>query len=177
VADPLVIIAIAAIIFTAYHFLTINKKKLKKFRKEWEIGEFFSLREDDKSISSYWKNKKNNMEIYDGVDQLTSDDLAMDEVFRKLNYTQSTVGSECLFNQLRDINPGLKDVQEQEELYTLLERNKDLREELLLILSSLGKKDYTNSSSFFYELKDQKIQNTYVYVLLALWPIMSIPLH
>ncbi|MCZ2260942.1 MutS-related protein [Sporosarcina sp. G11-34] len=175
-ADPLIIIAIAAIVFIAYHFLTINKKKLKKFRKEWETGEFLSLREDDKSISSYWENKKNNKESYDGVDQLTSDDLAMDEVFKKLNYTQSTVGSEYLFNQLRDIKPGLKDVQDQEEIYTLLERNKDLREELLLILSSLGKKDYTNSSSFFYELNDRKIKNTYVYILLALWPIMSIPL-
>ena len=175
-ADPLVIIVIGAIIFIGYHLLTKNKKKLEKLQKEWETGAFFALSEAGQSISSYWKNKKSNAVNYDGVDQLTSDDLAMDEVFKKLNYTQSTVGSEYLFNQLRDINPALTDVHDKEELYNLFATNKDLREEVLLILSSLGKKDYTNSSSFFYELTDRKIKNTYIYVLLALWPILSIPL-
>lgn len=175
-ADPLVMIVIVVVISIGYHLLTKNKKKLDKLRKEWETGEFIALREDSKSISSYWKSKKNNKKNYDGVDQLTSDDLAMDEVFKRLNYTQSNVGSEYLFNQLRDINPELENVRDKEELYTLLATNKGLREEVLLILSSLGKKDYTNSSSFFYELNDRKIKNTYVYVLLALWPIMSIPL-
>ena len=104
-ADPLVIIVIGAIIIIAYYFLTKNNKKLKKLRKEWETGDFLSLNEDFKSVSSYWSNKKNSKSSYDGVDQLTWDDLAMDEIFRKLNYTQSSVGSEYLFNQLRDIDP------------------------------------------------------------------------
>ena len=176
VADPLIIIATGLIIFAVYHLLTKNKKKLKKFRKEWETGEFLALNDNGTSISSYWKNKKSSVGNYDGFDQLTSDDLAMEEVFKRLNYTQSSVGSEYLFNELRDIKPELKEVQDKEALYILLETNKNLREEVLLILSSLGKNDYTNSSSYFYELIDKKIKNTYIYVLLALWPIMSIPL-
>ena len=174
--DPLVVIVMCTIIFVVYHLFTKNKKKLEKIRQEWETGEFLALNEDSKSISSYWRNKKNNVGNYDGIDQLTSDDLAMDEVFKKLNYTQSTIGSEYLFNELRDIRPELENVHDKEELYTLLATNKELREEVLLILSSLGKKDYTNTSSFFCEINERKIKNTYVYVLLALWPIMSIAL-
>lgn len=174
--NPLVIIVIGAVIFIAYHLLTKNKKKLKKIQNEWETGKFLAVSEDSNSISSYCENKKSIAVNYDGIDQLTSDDLAMDEVFKKLNYTQSTVGSEYLFNQLRDIRPELENVHDKEALYILLATNKELREEVLLILSGLGKRDYTNSSSFFYELNVWKIKNTYVYVLLALWPIVSIPL-
>jgi len=98
--DPFIIIIIGIIIFISYHFITRNKKKLEKLRREWETGEFFSLSEDGQSISSYWLNKKNSSKSYAGVDQLTWDDLAMDEIFKKLNYTQSTVGSEYLFHFL-----------------------------------------------------------------------------
>lgn len=101
----------------------------------------------------YWENKKNNEQRYDGIDQLTWDDLAMNTVFKKVNYTQTSVGSEYLFNQLRDIDPSLKNIQDKERLYTLLESNQGLREDILRILSGLGKQDYTNSSSFFMRIK------------------------
>ena len=164
---------VVAIVFGSYHFLTKNKRKLEKFRKEWETGEFFARNEDDKSVSMYWENKKNSNPNYDGVDQLTWDDIDMHTVFQKINYTQTSVGSEYLFNQLRDINPTLENIQDEEELYELLGNNQALREEILLILSGLGKKDYTNSSSFFYE-DYSKIKYAAIYVLLALLPFASI---
>ena len=174
--DPFIIIVIGIIIFIAYHFLTRNKKKLEKLRREWETGEFFALSEDLESISTYWQNKKNSSKSYAGVDQLTWDDLAMDEIFKKLNYTQSSVGSEFLFNQLRDINPKLEGVNEKEELYTLLATDQELREQVLLILSGLGKTNYTNSSSFFHEHHNKKIDHSYLYILLALLPVGAIAL-
>lgn len=162
------------IIWMAYHFLTRNKKKLKRFRQEWETGRFFAVSEDIQSVSSYWENKKRSQLNYAGIDQLTWDDLAMQEVFQKLNYTQSTVGAEYLFNQLRDIDPSLTQVQNNEELYTLLADNQEIREKLLLNLSSLGKRNYTNSSSYFYENQGDKIKHPFVYLLLAILPILSI---
>lgn len=172
--EVVIVVVIMAIVLISYHLVTKNNKKLKRLRKEWETGDFQILDEPIQSVSSYWENKKNSQSNYDGVDQLTWDDLAMDEVFRKLNYTQSSVGSEYLFNQLRDINPSLMQVQNKEELYTLLASNQELREELLLVLSGLGKRNYTNSSSFFFEEQSQKIKHASIYVLLALLPILSI---
>ena len=174
--DPLIIVVIGIIIFIIYHLLTKNKKKLEKLRREWKTGEFHALSEDLQSISSYWLNKKNSSKSYAGVDQLTWDDLAMDEIFKKLNYTQSTVGSEYLFNQLRDIDSKLEGLNEKEELYTLLATNHELREQVLIILSGLGKVNYTNSSSFFHEHNHEKIDHSYLYVLLAFLPVGSIAL-
>lgn len=173
---PFFIILIVAALLIAYHLLTRSNKKLKKLRKEWETGNYIAMNEDHASVSSYWENKKATAGNYNGVDQLTWDDLAMEEVFKKINYTQSTVGSEYLFNELRDIDPKLKGIHKKEELYTLLATNQALREKVLLFLSSLGKRNYTNSSSFIYEVNEQKNKKTMLYVVLALLPIASIVL-
>ncbi|MBK3496327.1 hypothetical protein JFL43_15945 [Viridibacillus sp. YIM B01967] len=169
----IMILIIVTTVFFTYHLLTKNKRRLNKFRKEWETGQFNARSEDDESVLMYWKNKKNSGPRYDGIDHLTWDDLSMNTVFKKINYTQTSVGSEYLFNQLRDINPSLEDIQDKEELYRLLESNQALREEVLLILSGLGKQNYTNSSSFFYE-DQSNIKYVAVYVLLALLPFASI---
>lgn len=160
--------------FIVYHLLTRNGRKLKKIRQEWETGEFIALNEDVESVSSYWRNKKEHADFYAGVDGITWDDLAMDQVFKKVNYTQTSVGSEYLFNQLRDIDPELEDLQSKEELYRLVEEDQALREKVLLVLSGLGKRNYADTSSYFYELNDQKIKFAYIYIFLACLPVLSV---
>lgn len=172
--NAIILMICAALLLFLYQFFMGNRKKLKKIRKEWDKGTFFSLSEDIDSVSSYWKNKKKATTVYDGVDQFTWDDLAMQEVFEKINYTKSNVGSEYLFNQLRDINPNSSNTEEKEALYQLLENDQSLREKVLLILSSLGKRNYANTSAYFYQFNDQKIKYAYVYVMLACLPILSI---
>ena len=175
-SNLLIILVAVAFFFMVNYFLTRDKKKLKRFREEWGTGKFIRQSEATESISSYWSNKKSNKASYDGVDQLTWDDLSMDKVYQKLNYTQTTVGSEYLFNQLHEINPSLVHKQEYENLYTLVANNQGLREKILLLLSGLGKRDYTNSTSFFYDTNSKNVRNASVYYLLAFLPIASIVL-
>lgn len=174
--NPFLLIAVFAVCLIAYQLLTRNRRKLKNIRQEWETGTYIALHEDFQSVSSYWKNKKEHAEFYAGIDQITWDDLAMDQVFKKINYTKSSVGSEYLFNQLHDIDPNLKALQSKEELYKLVEKDEKLRERVLLILSNLGKRNYANSSSYFYKFNDHKIKFAYLYVFLACVPLISISL-
>ena len=148
----------------------------KQFRREWETGTFNRQSEAPESVASYWENKKNSVSSYDGVDLLTWHDLSMDQVFQKINYTQTSVGSEYLVNQLRDITLSLDHVEEDEKLYIALENNQEIREEIMLALSKLGKRDYTNSSSFFYGKSHKGLKNANVFGFLALLPIASIVL-
>ncbi|WP_144510714.1 MutS-related protein [Bacillus sp. FJAT-22090] len=167
-----IILVVVALLLIVNHFLTKDKKKLKKFREEWETGKFIRQNEAIESISSYWSNKKNS----DGVDQFTWDDLSMNKVFQKLNYTQTTVGSEYLFNQLREIKPLHEHKQEDENIYMLVANNQALREKILLLLSGLGKKDYSNSTSFFYDGSSKKVKNILLFTFLAMLPIFSVAL-
>lgn len=132
------------------------------------------MHEAPESVASYWENKKNSKSSYDGVDLLTWHDLSMDQVFQKINYTQTSLGSEYLVNQLRDISLSLDHVGEDEKLYSALENNQELREEILLSLSKLGKRDYTDSSSFFYGKSNKALKHPSVFLFLALMPIASI---
>src|SRR5699024_5079077 len=109
-----ILIIISVILIITYYFLTINRKQLKRLRKEWDEGTFIPSREHTNSVSSYWKNKRKHTESYIGVDLLTWHDLSMQEVFEKLNYTKSSLGSEYLFNQLHDIDPELTYVSQKE---------------------------------------------------------------
>lgn len=170
--NPVLLIVLFAIFIIAYYFFTRNRRKLKQLRQEWEKG-YFAITENVNSVSSYWNNKKDSMECYVGVDQLTWDDLAMQAVFEKINYTKSSVGSEYLFNQLRDIDPQLTGVSEKEELYNLLLNDRKLREKVLLILSDLGKRDFSNSSSYIYNFNDRKITHASKYLILSCLPIVS----
>ncbi|MFC5601870.1 MutS-related protein [Sporosarcina koreensis] len=173
---PLVLFVAILISVLTIHLLTKDRKTRNQFRQEWETGAFSRLREAPESIASYWENKKNNADSYDGVDLLTWHDLSMDQVFRKMNYTQTSVGSEYLLNQLRDIDISLNHIEKDEKLYITLGNNQELREEILLALSKLGKRDYTNSSSFFYGKAQKALKNANVFLLLALLPVASIVL-
>lgn len=156
-----------------YHLLTSDRRKLKRFREEWETGAFNAQIEDVYTVSSYWRNKRKHEDTSIGIDQLTWDDLAMQEVFEKLNYTQTSVGSEYLFDLLHDVDPALVDAADKEALYTLLLNDHVLREKVLLILSSLGKDDYANTSLYFYDFDDQKLKRPLMYVILFCLPFMS----
>lgn len=171
---PLLVIGLFVACLITYQLLTQNRRKLKKLRQEWKTGTFTALSEDTQSVSSYWRNKKEHAAFYAGVDQLTWDDLAMDQVFQKINYTKTSVGSEYLFNQLRDIDPQLEGVESKENLYVLMAKDTKLREKVLLILSSLGKRNYADTSSYFYQFNDYKIKFAVVYMLLASLPIFSL---
>ncbi|MFD1929585.1 hypothetical protein ACFSFY_16200 [Sporosarcina siberiensis] len=173
--EKVIVLFIIAVVFViAYNFLIRDKRKLKSLRQEWENGVYFALSEDVKSVSSYWMNKKDTNTFYTGVDQLTWNDLSMQDVFEKLNYTKSTVGSEYLFNQLRDIDPKHTRTDKKEQLYTLFSTDQQLREKVQLILISLGKRNYTDSSSYFYKFKNHKIKHAYLYIILACLPVLSI---
>ncbi|MGX9134328.1 MutS-related protein [Rummeliibacillus sp. JY-2-4R] len=171
--NPILFTAIIIILFFTYHLLTTKKKKLKKLRQEWDTGRFVARHEEPQSVSMYWENKRNSEEVYDGIDQMTWNDLSLQEVYNKLNYTQTSVGSEYLYNQLRDINPLQNNFQENEQLYGLFESKQGLREEILLILSGLGKQDYANSSSFFIE-EQKNIKNVFIYIFLSLLPFLAV---
>lgn len=166
-------IFIFLIILSIYlHFYRKGKNKIK-IKREWELKKFLPIRESMESVKNYWEEIQENTFEYKGVDSTTWNDLDMDEVFSKINYTKSSVGSEYLYNKLHSIDLDETRLLSDEKNYKLLMNNQSLHEQILLILMGLGKEDYSDSASFFQK-NFNNITNIYLYVSAALLPIISI---
>ena len=73
------------------------------------------------------------------VDDITWNDLNMDEVFKSMNYTESSVGEEYLYYMLRNMDCDLDRLNKQEQLITYFMENEDARLYLQMLYHTIGK--------------------------------------
>ena len=73
------------------------------------------------------------------VDDITWNDLNMDEVFKSMNYTESSVGEEYLYYMLRNMDCDLEKLDKQEQLITYFMENEDARLYLQMLYHTIGK--------------------------------------
>ena len=164
----LYVIGIGILLLLIFCVNTVKKRKIKgTIEEEWQEKKRFSLDEPIDSVKAYWQNNNQS----NGVDSITWRDLSMDEIFQQINYTQTSVGSEYLYNQLHNIH--LTSQGRDEVFYKLMENDRGLRTSLLYELKLLGKRNHTNSSSFFCE-DYNNIKSVWLYVLCGILPIASI---
>lgn len=106
--------------------------------------------EDFKRIKDYHINKTENIEDRNVIDDITWNDIDMDNIFKRMNSTQSSIGEEYLYDMLRRPVFDQSILNEREKLIELFSNNKGLREKLQLFLGKVGKTDASNISNYFF---------------------------
>ena len=145
----LVIIAIAFVIFAVQSFTTKRNKeeRMKKFlneafgtrpKREYKYEEYARIR--------FYFDSKADQNRENVIDDITWNDLSMDNIFMLLNNTHSSIGEEYLYKMLRTINFNQKDVDEFDSLSNFFLKNPDIAKKLQFIFSEMGR---TKSISFF----------------------------
>ena len=100
-----VILSISIIVLSFFliykKFQSIKRKKLHyELLTNWGKTPNVKYKDNDfKYISSYFKNKLNNNDFY--IDDITWNDIGMDDVFKRMNSTSSFVGENYLYYMLR----------------------------------------------------------------------------
>lgn len=97
------------------------------------------------SMKAYYNSIKDDSK---DVDDITWNDLDMDEVFFLMNNTVSSVGEEYLYAILRKLNYGDELLQERNQLIQFFEKNPKTAHKVQLELSRLG--NLHNISVFYY---------------------------
>jgi len=151
-----------------------TKDNLKKIRAEWSNKKHARVFEPLESIQSYWDNDENKS--HSSIDDTTWNDLALNDVFEKLNNTRTSIGSEKLYSIFRSNDFKHNHIRDHENLIEELNLNQSLREKLELVLIRLGKRNYSNSSSFLFKVKDKLMKYQSIYLLLSAFPVISIGL-
>lgn len=97
------------------------------------------------------------------VDDITWNDLGMDEIFRRIDRTHSAAGEEYLYYTLRNISCGREKLEHLEEVVDRLEEQEETRVRIQLLtkrLGHLGKYslyDYLDNLDYLGERSNRKI--------------------
>ncbi|MGY3777650.1 MutS-related protein [Isobaculum melis] len=119
------------------------------------------------------RNKAKAYRTYDSeIDDITWYDLDGIAVFDQINATYSSVGSEALYQRLRNFNLTNENQDRLESLIQYYQENPTSREEIQYQFAYLGKKDHNHVESYLNETKNQELGNTSFFVFLGILPIL-----
>ena len=137
------IIAILMVLFicTAYFSSSKRKEKLflkynKSFGKE---PQNYNKEADIEFLKDFYKARKEDENKYDVIDEITWNDLDMNNVFKRINYTNTTLGEAYLYKSIKEIKYSKEKWDELEGLIKVFSENEDLRNEIRYNLSTIGK--------------------------------------
>ncbi|MBN2318540.1 MAG: hypothetical protein JXR49_05655 [Acidobacteria bacterium] len=159
-------IGVMLLILFALSFLVIssiiNTRKAKRRLRERLIQSWGKKPEgkyepgDLESIAGYFRNhKKANPEQF-FIDDITWQDLDMDDLFIRLNGTETSAGEEVLYRLLRQPVFDPEVLSSRREWIELLRNNGEDRLKIQLILSKMGKKRDVNVTDYFFENKSSR---------------------
>lgn len=158
---------------------TMNRLKKLKVKIVEEYGQPIDISEVDfkmNSVASYFENKIIN-KIDDGaniVDDITWNDLSMDDIFKKINNTQSTAGRELLYDMLRRSLNDEDKLRKRENIIIYFEEHPKERFNVQYILGKLGySRELYTSNCLFNEDYDGK-NKLMKYRILSILPLISL---
>ncbi len=188
------VIALAAIALYIRRKMKRAVENLKqRLRSQWgRTPETQYKTEEMKAIAGYYENVRDNCgnTIGNGcgngdnsnkrnsnngaffVDDITWNDLDMDDVYKRTNNTQTSVGEEYLYYLLRSPVFDGKALEERGRLVEYFSKNPVEREKLQMILAGLGKRRYAGIHDFFMN-KTEALPRSGHYALLSAALLLS----
>ncbi|MGL5312198.1 MAG: MutS-related protein [Peptostreptococcaceae bacterium] len=170
------IVGIGAMILLAFSFSYYEyMKRLKYIRlninenygKEIDLSE---VKIKMNSSSSYFRNKNEKSSI----DDITWNDLSMDDIFKKINNTQSTAGSEVLYDILRNPLYNKDSLEKRNNIIEYFRNNEEKRKEVQFILGKLGKSNDLFTTNCLFNEIDHSKNKLLQYRILSYLPFISL---
>lgn len=161
---------VMVIVLTNYMSMIRLRKKLAK---AWDGERFFIKKDTEESLVDGMLLASTLQPTDSQVDDQTWYDLALHKVFDQLNYTQSSIGAEALYQKMRLLTFQPDDsLRELEEFF---ERQPDLRLRVQVIMNQLGKKNHNMARSIVANPgnQDSRIYLS-LYIFLACLPVLAL---
>ncbi|MDE5589372.1 MAG: hypothetical protein K2J60_09610, partial [Acetatifactor sp.] len=145
-----VLLAAALAVFVTVIF-TLEACRAKKEKKDFAArlyGDYFKLSDKkyaterfEKMDSFYRRHQKDGQ-----IDDITWNDLGMDEIFKRMNYTLSATGEEYLYYKLRTLSRNREELERFEEKVSFFGGHPDERVRFQFCMNKLG---YTGKYSLY----------------------------
>lgn len=166
-----IIVLIAAVFFVVLDVFSQIKLR-QRVRAQWGKIPRQSQLDKEESLKTAWQIEKQFHDWDSEVDDLTWYDLNMQNVFELINGTYSSIGSEALYQRLR--NYQFNQSADLEELIQFYEAHPESREKIQFHFAGLGKRDNNFTKQYIANGKKEKLGNLWLYVLLGVLPLISL---
>ena len=145
----------------------------KKLAKAWEGKPFFIKKDSEESLAETMLLASALQPTDSQVDGQTWHDLDLYRGFDQLNYTQSSIGAEALYQKMRLIK--FQPEASLQELEDFFDHHPDLRLKVQVVMNQLGKKNHNMARSIVANpgKQDSKIYLS-LYIFLACLPVFSL---
>ena len=141
--------------------LKLNRNKEINQRLKESFGRLKDSSFDFESIEKYFR-KKDNSKVHQVLSDKTCNDLDFDDLFMFLDRTNSKVGQQYFYNNLRTIKVNEKQTKLNEEIITELSENPELRISIQKMLEKLKHQDAYYICSLFQEEHLNPFLNNFV---------------
>lgn len=125
-------------------------------------------------IKNYYNYKKDSSEKF-LIDDITWNDLNMDEIFKKINRGVSTAGEQYLYYQLRNCTSTQNEFEERSNLINYLNEDVKIRNDLQKHLANLGRCRFVNFGKLFIK-KNESIADLTKYLFFLFLFILGLVL-
>lgn len=166
-----IIILIVAVFFVVLDVFSQIKLR-QRVRAQWGKIPRQSQLDKEESLKTAWHIEKQFHDWDSEVDDLTWYDLNMQNVFELINGTYSSIGSEALYQRLR--NYQFNQSADLEELIQFYEAHPESREKIQFHFAGLGKRDNNFTKQYIANGKKEKLGNLWLYILLGVLPVISL---
>lgn len=149
-----------------------RKAKLKqRIMNEWgHIPQDEYTYEKFESIKEFYKSRQDDR--YD-VDDITWNDLDMDQIYMLINNTQSSLGEEYLFSLLKKPSFSEEELKERDRLIKFFLNKEDKRIDLQLLLRKMGKLTHISVYKYINLLDNHKVESNIPHYIMAFGLIIS----
>ncbi|GAA0864125.1 MutS-related protein [Paraclostridium tenue] len=167
--------AVAILLIGTIFAIFENMRRLKyiklniinQYGKEMDLDEVIIKMNN---VSSYFRNKNEK----NTIDNITWNDLNMDDVFKKINNTQCTAGQEVLYDILRKPLYNKEVLIKRDKVIDYFRNNEKERQAIQLMLGKLGKSDELYITNCLFNEADDSKSKLLKYRLLSWLPTLSL---
>lgn len=167
-------IIIVLIIKSIYDSKNNKEKIIAKLEKQWgDIPQQEYTYDNLVSIASYYRSVQDDSK---DVDDITWNDVSMDEIFMLMNNTSSSIGEEYLYSVLRKLKYDEKDLKERNRLIEFFQNNSKERLEIQVALRRMGKLRDISVYEYINRLDNLEVTSNLPHYLMIFGLIGSIAL-
>lgn len=170
----ILIIILALVIWSIVTEISTKKRRIIRLKEKWgNIPDEEYTSEKLESLKAFYLSMKDDQL---DVDDITWNDLDMDDVFMLMNNTQSSIGEEYLYALLRKPCFSQEELEERNRLIHFFSNQENDRVKLQISLSAIGKVTRISVFEYINRLSEQAPKSNLPHYLMIISLFLSVGL-